>query len=519
MKEPDEPTGEQPRAKNDGAPLRKVTPERLTALGKLAESIIKFAPDKEPREEATNQKQIADGKTLQVRMAAALAAHEKRESLTARTAEWKAGREATLKALAALPQHEILIVWEAAGINTDLGRKQWIGPGKPPTRKPLPPTARQTYKYHPGAFAPPSPKAIPRPKWDEWQHTPNVRLFEACALSIDIDPRSMTSTGNDWMIGYPTLSTYAAKCFPNQDKADEYHLRQRVLWANVPNSELFPSAVVHPKNPSVSTTSLKEFAAWAVSVVKWEHMPPELVAMAQTPASRADAPTSAGAALDSNNSPISNERYWASAATWTEYGVLALFAGMNPMRKQRLDSGAFDQVPDYAVEKAKDDERVLFARLADPIREMLIHAMGHTAYKTDCAGKSKSPAEWVATFDRHGLAELVPPGLRVAVCRNTGVNAAPAGSRASNEKNVSDDLDSETGDDWKVKARAIADNIGNERWETGQQQITARNIAAAVTTALALDFSTHGRLGPRGEDNVRNEGLRGWTFTPPITQK
>ncbi len=36
-----------------------------------------------------------------------------------------------------------------------------------------------------------------RPKWNEWKHTPSVTVWQACAVSMDIDPHSMVwrSTG------------------------------------------------------------------------------------------------------------------------------------------------------------------------------------------------------------------------------------------------------------------------------------------------------------------------------------
>lgn len=74
---------------------------------------------------------------------------------------------------------------------------------------------------------------------------------------------------------------------------------------------------------------------------------------------------------------------------------------------------------------------------------------------------------------------------------------------------------SQSDDDWRAKARVIADRIGLEKYRTGMQQITARNICDAVANELALDKTTWGQQGPRGADNVRNEGLRGWKFTPP----
>lgn len=68
---------------------------------------------------------------------------------------------------------------------------------------------------------------------------------------------------------------------------------------------------------------------------------------------------------------------------------------------------------------------------------------------------------------------------------------------------------------WIAKARDLAQRIGEGRWRRGERQITSRNIAGAVAVELEKDVSTHGLQGPRGEDNVRNIGLRGWIFRPP----
>lgn len=68
---------------------------------------------------------------------------------------------------------------------------------------------------------------------------------------------------------------------------------------------------------------------------------------------------------------------------------------------------------------------------------------------------------------------------------------------------------------WIALAKDIAQRIGEERWRRGERQISSRNIAAAVAVELGKDYSTRGVQGQRGEDNVRNIGLRGWIFRPP----
>lgn len=72
---------------------------------------------------------------------------------------------------------------------------------------------------------------------------------------------------------------------------------------------------------------------------------------------------------------------------------------------------------------------------------------------------------------------------------------------------------------WQTKAKAEADRIGLEQYETGIRQITARSICDDVAAELAKDNTTWGLQGPRTSNNVRTDGLRHWKFTPPKDTK
>lgn len=71
-------------------------------------------------------------------------------------------------------------------------------------------------------------------------------------------------------------------------------------------------------------------------------------------------------------------------------------------------------------------------------------------------------------------------------------------------------------EDWIAETVKIADRIGNERWDIGQRQITARNICDAVATELSQEANRRfwGKQGPRSADNIRNIALKGWKFVP-----
>lgn len=69
-------------------------------------------------------------------------------------------------------------------------------------------------------------------------------------------------------------------------------------------------------------------------------------------------------------------------------------------------------------------------------------------------------------------------------------------------------------DDWVEKAISIANRIGQQRWKSGQQEITSRNICEDVAAELAKDETTWGVRGPRSAHYVRTAALRRWKFSP-----
>ncbi len=72
---------------------------------------------------------------------------------------------------------------------------------------------------------------------------------------------------------------------------------------------------------------------------------------------------------------------------------------------------------------------------------------------------------------------------------------------------------------WITEAIKLADRIGQQRWNQGQREITARNICEAVAMELAKVESFHGTRGPRSASDIRNRGLKGWKFRPhPVAQ-
>lgn len=135
------------------------------------------------------------------------------------------------------------------------------------------------------------------PNWREWGNMPNVEVWQACALSLNINPHSLKKC-EDWESdtrdGFPYFRDAS---FPSKTISEEFYLRRRVLIANLrKNPEWFTyNSLSAAGNSSLSTS---EFAAWAVSKMDWPDLPPELVALARK---RVDAPERNDAAVSAGN--------------------------------------------------------------------------------------------------------------------------------------------------------------------------------------------------------------------------
>lgn len=109
---------------------------------------------------------------------------------------------------------------------------------------------------------------FPAPNWREWKSLPSVQAWEACALSLSLDPYSVDASSRD---DFGTL--YERYRFPSQEVADEFDARLRWLLRKI---------------APWRALSLSEFAGFAV-LADWPDLPPELVALAQTAAPASEA--------------------------------------------------------------------------------------------------------------------------------------------------------------------------------------------------------------------------------------
>ncbi|MDZ4819411.1 MAG: hypothetical protein SGJ20_10600, partial [Planctomycetota bacterium] len=73
---------------------------------------------------------------------------------------------------------------------------------------------------------PTTPKAL---DWDFWRHMPHVHLWQACALSLNINPDSMQRISDGWMAGPGSGPKFQSSSFPSKEVEERFNKRLRLL--------------------------------------------------------------------------------------------------------------------------------------------------------------------------------------------------------------------------------------------------------------------------------------------------
>ena len=132
------------------------------------------------------------------------------------------------------------------------------------------------------SYRPPTkPPEPPRIDWRYWRHIPEVKQWEACALSLNINPDNIKHSPQGWMAGPGSGPVFLAVSFPSMDVQLDFDKRVRLLGASLFKSPHFTAVNNLVRGGRhLATVNLREFAAWALHV-EFDDMPPELVAMAE----------------------------------------------------------------------------------------------------------------------------------------------------------------------------------------------------------------------------------------------
>ena len=149
------------------------------------------------------------------------------------------------------------------------------------------------------------------PDWTLWPSSRRVQTWQAIALSLNIDPNSLTLSPHAWMAGPGAAAVIESKSFPDTGTKAKFDSRYEMMRGCLQSDD---------------EMLLLDFATWAVSVNL--ELPPELETMAQKP----DKP--AGKRI---NARMANKRKSKTPKSgyFSQKGKAGALARLEPMRKLR----------------------------------------------------------------------------------------------------------------------------------------------------------------------------------------
>ena len=144
-----------------------------------------------------------------------------------------------------------------------------------------------------------------KPNWCKWVLMPEVKVWEACVLSIGLEPKTMEFERESWMYAEGTGPHITSESFPSRESEQKYKDLVDVLAANLLVREHFSPAATTTRGKGYCGVRLDEFVRWATLKVKWLDLPPEL----------------AGLILDKTNGDSTQTEAKAAPANATEQSV------------------------------------------------------------------------------------------------------------------------------------------------------------------------------------------------------
>ncbi len=135
-----------------------------------------------------------------------------------------------------------------------------------------------------------------KPNWRRWLLRKEVKVWEACVLSVGLEPSSMKFERESWMYQQGTGPHIESESFPNSEVENVYKDLVDALADNLFDIEYFSPAAITTEGKGYCGVRLDEFARWATLRVEWLDLPPELAALVSEKTKGDSAQTEAKAA-------------------------------------------------------------------------------------------------------------------------------------------------------------------------------------------------------------------------------
>jgi hypothetical protein len=118
-----------------------------------------------------------------------------------------------------------------------------------------------------------------KPNWRRWLLRKEVKVWEACVLSVGLEPSSMKFERESWMYQQGTGPHIESESFPNSEVENVYKDLVDALASNLFDTEHFSAAAINMTGKGYCGVRLDEFVKWATLKVEWLDLPPELAAL------------------------------------------------------------------------------------------------------------------------------------------------------------------------------------------------------------------------------------------------
>ena len=127
-----------------------------------------------------------------------------------------------------------------------------------------------------------------KPDWNFWRNLPELALWQAVALSLDLDPDAINPSNIDNQI--LDADGWSGEIVLSASTLGEFSKRLRLLHGNLVPHGHFSRFIIDYEDSHLSIIRLRDFVAWMVSGPQWNNLPSELLAMnaqAATPKTKA----------------------------------------------------------------------------------------------------------------------------------------------------------------------------------------------------------------------------------------
>jgi len=153
--------------------------------------------------------------------------------------------------------------------------------------------------------------------WNLWANAPEVALWEAAALLLDIDPRSLQPLRDGWMAGPGRGPFFEARSFPSDTKSADFDtaLSFAERAAKVAGPIYLRTGLAVGMNKRTAQVSLAEVVAFFVSC-EWPDIPAPLLALVPTAEDRTAPPVFAVATATESAPEVNDAATVEPVARW-----------------------------------------------------------------------------------------------------------------------------------------------------------------------------------------------------------